>query len=149
MDRTIFTSNVQKALEWVNEIEQLAGLESQAYALAALRAVLHELRDHLPVIEAAHLSAQLPLIIRGIYFEGWQPNHVPIKQRNREQFLYNIQENINQYARSTFDEEDVEDITKAVLNTFFTRIDKNEVAKLCSILPSSISNFLEETILSQ
>ena len=54
------------------------------------RPVLHTLRDRLTVEEAAHLSAQLPLLIRVIYFEGWHPAHKPTKERFKEQFLDQI-----------------------------------------------------------
>ena len=53
----------------------------------AQRAVLHESRDRLSVAEAADLSAQLPIIVRGIYFEGWIPARVPHKVRSKQKFL--------------------------------------------------------------
>jgi uncharacterized protein (DUF2267 family) len=52
---------------------------NQSYS--ALRAVLHALRDRLTVAETAHLSAQLPMLIRGIYFKGWDPTKVPVRSK--------------------------------------------------------------------
>lgn len=45
--------------------------EAQAYSI--LRVVLPSRRDRLQVEEVAHLSAQLPMLVRGFFFEGWQP----------------------------------------------------------------------------
>lgn len=36
------------------------------------------MRDRLSVNAAAHLSAQLPELLRGIFYEGWIPAHVPV-----------------------------------------------------------------------
>jgi uncharacterized protein (DUF2267 family) len=59
----------------------------------ALRAVLHAVRDRLTVEEAAQLSAQLPMLVRGIYFEGWDPTRVPVKM-HRDAFLARIRNEI-------------------------------------------------------
>jgi hypothetical protein len=58
----------------------------QHQAYSALRAVLHAVRDRITVDEAAHLGAQLPLLIRGIYCEGWHPAATPRKERHCQQF---------------------------------------------------------------
>ena len=52
-----------------------------------LRSVLHQLRDHLTLKEAVDLSAQLPMIVRGMYFEGWQPNKVPDNVHTKQHFI--------------------------------------------------------------
>lgn len=78
---------VQQTQEWLKELRDSANLSDEATALSVLRAVLHELRDRLSVAEAADLSAQLPIIVRGIYFEGWIPARVPHKVRSKQKFL--------------------------------------------------------------
>jgi uncharacterized protein (DUF2267 family) len=73
--------DIEKAYEWPKD------RRNQSYA--ALRAVLHSLRDRLTVDESAQLAAQLPLLVRGVYFDGWDPSIVPMKM-NKEQFLERV-----------------------------------------------------------
>ena len=41
------------------------------------------------VQESAHLAAQLPMLVRGVYFRSWDPSKVPVKM-HREDFLQRI-----------------------------------------------------------
>jgi uncharacterized protein (DUF2267 family) len=83
----VLDRSVEKANIWINEVAAELGTEDRHDAYRALRAFLHTLRDRLPVPEAAQLSSQLPLIIRGVYFEGWQPGHAPVVYRHPGEFL--------------------------------------------------------------
>lgn len=85
-----FTQAAQQAQQWVNELaDDLEWTDRRAYHL--LRSVLHALRDWLPEEEMADLSAQLPALIRGIYFEGWKPLEIPVWNRKKEDFIERIQ----------------------------------------------------------
>jgi uncharacterized protein (DUF2267 family) len=55
----------------LKQIETELGWENHRnMSYAALRPVLHALRDRLTVQEAADLAAQLPLLVKGIFFDG-------------------------------------------------------------------------------
>ena len=86
-----FDATIEKTNHVLNEIEESYGWskEQRHQSYDALRAVLHTLRDRLPVGEAADLAAQLPMLIRGLYYQGWVPARVPVKM-NREEFLLRV-----------------------------------------------------------
>src|SRR3977135_937997 len=83
-----FNDTVEKTNLGLKEIEQDYGWpkERRQQSYDALRAVLHALRDRLTVDEAADLGAQLPMLIRGISYEGWDPSRAPVKM-TRQEFL--------------------------------------------------------------
>ncbi len=83
----IIDRSIEKAHVWVNDLADALGTEDRQYAYRVLRAVLHALRDHLPVNEGAQLSAQLPVFVRGIFYEGWTPGRTPEHARDRDTFL--------------------------------------------------------------
>ena len=72
--------------EWINELAERLGWGSKRSAWRLMRVVLHRIRDHLLIDEVAQFSAQLPLLVRGAFFEGWVPKHTPIKERHAADF---------------------------------------------------------------
>lgn len=64
---------VQTTYKWVNELADQIGWHDRHKSFRMLRATLHALRDLLQVNEAVQLGAQLPTLIRGVYYEGWKP----------------------------------------------------------------------------
>ncbi|MEW1836962.1 DUF2267 domain-containing protein [Nonomuraea angiospora] len=77
---------VQTTNRWLADLADAIGTEDRDFAQRVLRAWLHAVRDGLTVDSAAHLAAQLPDLLRGVYYAGWDPSRVPIR-RGREQFI--------------------------------------------------------------
>jgi uncharacterized protein (DUF2267 family) len=84
---SIIERSVEKAHVWLNDLAEQLGTDDHRLAYRVLRAYLHALRDRLTVDEAAQLAAQLPELIRGIYYEGWNPSSTPIRYRDFADFL--------------------------------------------------------------
>jgi uncharacterized protein (DUF2267 family) len=79
--------SVQKTNEWVKAMAAELGIVDREDAWRLLRADLQVLRDELTIDEAAQLAAQLPMVLRGAFWEGFNPGHQPAKLRKREDFL--------------------------------------------------------------
>jgi uncharacterized protein (DUF2267 family) len=78
---------VHKTNEWVDDVAREFGTGNQAEAWRVLRVYLQVLRDRLTIDEAAQLAAQLPHLLRGVFYEGFDPGHQPEKIRHRDAFL--------------------------------------------------------------
>jgi uncharacterized protein (DUF2267 family) len=86
-DPDIIARSVEKTHVWLNELAEELGTKDRQEAYRVLRAFLHALRDRLTIDEAAQLAAQLPDLIRGIYYEGWDPSATPRRYHDVDTFL--------------------------------------------------------------
>jgi uncharacterized protein (DUF2267 family) len=87
----ILDDAVHSANLWINEVNAATGWDNKQRAYRLLRSVLHALRDHLNPDETAQFAAQLPVLIRGIFFEGWDPAKTPRRMRTRADLLAEVQ----------------------------------------------------------
>lgn len=83
-DKTLQTTNI-----WLDEVMDDIGPDRNL-AWHALGAVLRTLRDRLPLGLAAHLGAQLPLLVRGAYYDQFQPGHTAERLNTEDEFLAHV-----------------------------------------------------------
>ncbi len=70
---TVFDTSVRESHEWFADVMRETGLDEQR-ALSALRAVLHALRDEMTVRQSGRFASEMPALVRGLFFEGWDPS---------------------------------------------------------------------------
>ena len=87
---SIIEGSVQSTNVWLKEIAEEIGEDDRADAYRVLRGVLHTLRDRLTVDEAAQFAAQLPELIRGIFYDGWNPSATPQHYASGAEFLRRV-----------------------------------------------------------
>lgn len=122
----VFDKTVQEVNTWLKEIMELKGWENRNKAYLALRTVLHVLRRRLPMEEAVHFAAELPLILRGLFFEGWSPEYVPVKM-TRKSFWLRSQRLLPMIRRLL---RKMEDVVQTVFKVLDQRISQGEISDL-------------------
>src|SRR5437016_2552089 len=90
----VFDKTLQTTNTWLEQIMTELGPDRQV-AWHALGAVLHALRDRLQFGLAVHLGAQLPLLVRGLYYDQWRPTEEMLKQRSAQEFLQHVSEGLS------------------------------------------------------
>src|SRR4030088_1666737 len=115
-DRTIHKTNI-----WLKDLMGMLECLDRHEAYRALRATLHALRDRITIEEVAQFAAQLPMLIRGFYYEGWDPTGKPLKERHVDHFLPRIEQELGPDAI------DSERVARAVFLLLANRISEGEI----------------------
>ena len=129
----VFGKTLEKTHIWLLDLMRELNWEDEHKAYTALRSVLHALRDRLSVAEAAHLAAQLPMLVRGCYYEGWNPSGKPVKERHKEEFLAHIKS-----AFRNSEGIDAEKVARAVFRVLAKHISDGEIDDAKNILPEDL-----------
>lgn len=134
----VFESTLQKTHAWLNELMLILHWDDQQKAYIALRGVLHAVRDRLPLEIAVKLGAQLPMLVRGFYYEGWKPSATPIKMKSTQDFLDFVLYHFND--TSLKQKPDTERIVRAVFQIIASHISPGEINHIRQVLPLHIAN---------
>ena len=132
-DKTLETTHV-----WLKEIMADLGPDKQV-AWKALSTVLHKLRDRLSINLAAHLGAQLPLLVRGVYYDQFEPAKMPSECRNREDFIAEVAEWMSD-TRPV----DPEDAIRSVFRVLSRHISQGQIDHVKQALPKSVRQMWDE-----
>ncbi len=131
----LFDHAVQTASTWVHDVSHEFDTDDRHFAYRVLRAWLHVLRVRLPVEAAAHFAAQLPELLRGVYYDGWNPSAVPEK--------YDAQQYLSRFAReANISVTDVHRAAPAITAVALRHLSPGQVDKVLDQLPEDIRALL-------
>lgn len=128
----VIDSSLQRTHVWLDEIMMELGPD-RSLAWHVLGAVLHAIRDRLPVELNAHLAAQLPLVVRGLYYDQWTPGAPEKPARTYDAFLHQIAEAMKN-ARPV----DPGDAARAVFRALSRHLTGGQAGKVIDALPQAI-----------
>lgn len=130
------SSTLQVTRTWVRDTALALGTDDPRDAWHALHAVLATLRDQLPVAEVADLASELPIAVRGIYFDGWSGRMV--RAENRERFLAAVASRLGRDL-----EVDPEAAVRAVVHVLGERVSAGEMRHVLNVLPAELKGILQ------
>ncbi|MEX2431598.1 MAG: DUF2267 domain-containing protein [Dehalococcoidia bacterium] len=130
----------QKTNIWLQDLMQEMGVEDRQHAYSALSAVLHALRDNLTVDETAQLGAQLPMLITGMYYQGWKPAGKPVRERMLDEFLQRVDAELRNRSVVI----DAHNATESVFRVLSKRVTEGEIDDVVGILPSELKQLWPE-----
>lgn len=136
-----FDKQCKETLMWVYDVaERTMYPEREDWAFNALRAVLHAIRDRTTIEEAFHFAAQLPVLLRGYYFEGYRPSAKKIKW-NAEQFLIRIRKELGASNKLS-----PEEAFSAVLKVLYEHVSIGELDDVKKSMPEDIVKIWEKEL---
>ncbi|MFO7478384.1 MAG: DUF2267 domain-containing protein [Methyloceanibacter sp.] len=131
-----FDKTLQESNLWLKDVMERLDTNDRHHAYSTLRATLHALRDRIGPESAAHLGAQLPMLLRGLFYEGWDPTGKPTKERHQADFLAHVARELPKA-----DEAELEPGVRAALDVLSKRIDRGTAVKLAGMFPLELRKF--------
>ena len=126
----VFDTTVQESNHWLKIVESRLPPCDRRQAYGALRAVLHSLRDRLPLEGVLGLSAELPMLLRGVLFEGWRPQQGATDMHDMDAFAETVKAQLPpQFPRQP------NEAVEAVFAALGDRLDPGQTRKLVTYLP--------------
>jgi uncharacterized protein (DUF2267 family) len=128
LDHTVQETNV-----WLKAVEEELQLENRQQAYNALRAVLHGLRDRVPPEVAIKLGAQLPILVRGVYYENWHAAGTPTRERHAQEFADHVGSELSPQFPV-----DPLTVVRGVFEVLWEKLDPGEFEKVMQHLPAPL-----------
>ncbi|WP_084616962.1 DUF2267 domain-containing protein [Sinorhizobium arboris] len=139
----VFDKTLQLTNTWLDEIMAELGPDRQV-AWHALNAVLRTLRDRLPIDTSVHLASQLPLLLRGSYYEQWQPARQTNEARSLDEFLQQVGAKL-QNIRPV----NARDATQVVFHVLSRHVDRGQLEKVRASLTDDVRQLWPESALNE
>ncbi|MFO7835548.1 MAG: DUF2267 domain-containing protein [Candidatus Thorarchaeota archaeon] len=127
--------SIQLSMEWLKEIGEELGWPDEERVYSATKAVLNALRDRLPIGEAVEFAAQLPMLLKGIYYDSYDTGGKPLKIREREEFYELVRDNFGR------DPLNPRDPIIAVLKVYREKTGTGEFEDIKNVMPEELRGF--------
>lgn len=128
-------SSLQTTMEWLTEIQKELEWPDKEKVYKATKAVLQAIRDRSPFEEVLHFTAELPLVMKGMMFDGYTLSGKPLKIRNLAEFFDLVQE---QYDAGPGNVINADDACRGVINIIIDKVGEGEMKKIIANMPEDL-----------
>lgn len=135
-DRTLHKTNL-----WLKEIMTAMEWDNRERSYSLLRAVFHSLRDTLPQNEMIHLGAQLPTLLRGVYYEGWNPKLNQPRLKTLDEFSDRVREYLKPGGTKITNEQ-LQRVVRVIMKAMTTHIGDGEMKDIKGSLKKNLRNLV-------
>lgn len=141
MHETIPTieNSLQKSMVILDEVGRELGFDDRKRSYHVTRSILHAIRDHLTVEEATDFAAELPLVLKGVYYDSWNPNQKPLKNRNKADFVGFVSKTLGDNPALP-----IEKTCRLTFTVLRRHISEGEAADVLHCLPRSVREIFSE-----
>jgi uncharacterized protein (DUF2267 family) len=116
--------------------------DDQHQTYEALGVVMQTLRDRLPIAVVVSLGAQLPLLIRGLYYQNWELPAAPEKYRHVQDLLSRVRGGLLEHRLDFVPEER---LVQAVIDLLRTHVSLGELNEVRRALPPQLRSLFDAT----
>ena len=136
----LFDEWVQKGHDFIHDVMVELGIDDEHRAFRITKAVLHALRDRLDPREGKDFSAQLPMVLKAVWCEGWDPTRGPDKSvKKREEFLQRVMNDPGLVkGRDITNPDEAERFVRGVFKVIKKHVTWGEVEDVIRQLPEEI-----------
>jgi uncharacterized protein (DUF2267 family) len=136
----------EEAHRFYNKVAKECGTPQDVkHASRVTRAVLHTLRDRISIEESMHVIANLPMILKGVYVDGWKINRKNNRIETLDQFLDQVREHTSgDPGRDFGGQQKARNTVKAVLHVLRKYIDDGELRHIQQQLPPGVAILFDE-----
>ena len=135
IDRTL-----EKTHQFINDVSEAINIDDKHITFIGIKAVLHALRDRIPLEEAAQLGSQFPILLAGFYYQGWKPAATPTKERSITSFVDKVRQNLPQEDYPT----EIETLIRGVFTTLSQWVTAGEIDDVINMLPQDVQSLWSE-----
>lgn len=128
----VFDAAIQRTNAWLKELMQELNWSDHRKAYLAFQCVLQSVRDHLSVTDAIRCGEPLPLLIRGSYFDRWEPASTPAPLQSKDDFLSTL---CTRMERDGLSADAGEAVARAVFRLLYRKADEGEIIDLQPVMP--------------
>ena len=136
----VLDTSLQRTHEWLRDIADELGFDNERAAYAALRGTLHAIRDRLPTELVAHFGAEMPMLVRGIYYEGWHPSADRLKAAHDSDF----RDSMHRELQAHDELQDVERVARSVFSVLDRRMEPGQIERVIDALPKDTRRLWRE-----